>query len=116
MKYSKIMLTFFIILLFNNSHLTVSADHPLIASESIDSSNYIVQNISDEINYYAIIIGIEHDKPKTDMEFSNISANSCYQALLSGINWNEEHVHLLLNENASKEAIRSSIINWLDPL
>jgi hypothetical protein len=110
------MLTFFIILLFNISHLTISANHTLIASESGYSYNYNVQNISDEINYFAIIIGIEHDEPETNVELSNISAYSCYQALLSGINWKEEHVHLLLDENASKEAIRSSIINWLDPL
>lgn len=80
-----------------------------IHSQGIDSDG--------EQGYYAIIIGIE-DFNTVNSEEENIdeTALSFYNKLISGPNWHEENVKLILNEGATKSNIKSAIIDWLDPL
>ncbi len=72
--------------------------------------------LTNEPSYYAIIIGIE---PKSSSISSNKyideSAQSVYNQLIKGPNWNQENIKLLINENATKTNIKDAITSWLAP-
>lgn len=68
-----------------------------------------------EVEYYALIIGIEEfDSIEFPENFIDESAISVYEKLLECENWKEENIKLLLNKNASKANIKDSIVTWLD--
>ncbi|MCK5301485.1 MAG: caspase family protein, partial [Thermoplasmatales archaeon] len=75
------------------------------------------QQIRDDIEYYAIIIGIENF---IGIEFSDDyideTASAFYEKLRTGDNWKKDNIKILLNENATKNNIRESILNWLKPI
>ena len=64
-------------------------------------------------DYWAVIVSIgdykgnDHDIPLNDSELSCL-----YNAILAANNWNTSHVKLLLNENATRNAIINAF-NWL---
>ena len=68
-----------------------------------------------DVEYYAVVIGVEK------YEFLNFTAHyidedaiRMYNKLI-GNNWEEDHVRLLLNENATKNGIKDAI-DWLDSM
>ncbi|MCK4996536.1 MAG: hypothetical protein KAR55_06570, partial [Thermoplasmatales archaeon] len=78
-------------------------------------------NLEDEeyswnTNYYAVVMGVEEfvGVETPDEEYLDEAAIAFYQKLLSSENWKEENIKLLLNENATKDKIKDSIVNWLD--
>ncbi len=75
------------------------------------------QQISDDVEYYAIILGIENF---IGIEFSeqyiDETAFAFYEKLRTGDNWKKDNIKILLNENATKNNIRESILNWLKPI
>jgi len=70
----------------------------------------------EETNYYALVIGIEEfagfETP--DQEYLDDSATAFYNRLLECENWGAENIKFLLNEQATKDNISDSIVNWLD--
>lgn len=91
----------------------------LIASASISAattSENNIYNTSNERNYYALVIGIEEfvELESPDEEYLDESATAFYEKLVSSKNWNEENIRFLLNEQATKDNIHDSIVNWLD--
>jgi len=71
---------------------------------------------SNGVNYYAVIIGVEKFEgigpfPEDKLDDGAIDL---YNLLISSKNWKEENIKLLLNENATKDNIRDSIVDWLD--
>jgi hypothetical protein len=93
-----------LILFFLSSLLSVI---PLPSAEEI---------ISDETEYYALIVGVEKFAGVEYPEEDHIDddAIAMYDLLLNSSNWKEENIKILLNENATKNNIRDAIINWLD--
>jgi hypothetical protein len=77
-----------------------------------------ITEIIDDLEYYAIIIGIEEVQGVNlpEKKYIDETAEAFYNKLLLGDNWKNENIKLLLNEHATKENIRDLIINWLDPL
>ena len=74
---------------------------------------------SEDVEYYGLIIGIEKF---VDPEFNNLTreedridddAIAMYNLLLNSINWKEENIKLMLNENATKDKIKEAIEEWL---
>lgn len=95
---------FFIFLLFTGN--LVYIEHSTKASYQLEKN---------EINYYALVIGVEKFQDvELPGEYIDDAAISFYKKLLESENWKEENVKLLLNENATKNDIKNSIINWLD--
>lgn len=70
---------------------------------------------SAESNYYAVIVGIEEFKgyPTPEEQYLDESATAIYNRLVESPNWEAENILLLLNENATKEAIHEAITVWL---
>jgi len=97
--YSLILLSLIIVVLFFTCLPLVSAG----------------QSTSNDIEYYAIIIGTTMDNLE-NVEQGDISAKAVYQALENGVNWQPDHIKLLLNENVSPNMVQSLILDWLDPL
>ena len=66
--------------------------------------------------YYALIIGIERFMGIEDLPEDKLDdgAISIYNLFVNSKNWKEENIKILLNENATKENIKDSIVNWLD--
>ena len=78
-----------------------------------------IENVAHTIskpNYYAVIIGVEKYIEIDDLPEDKIddSAIDIYNLLIKSKNWEKENIKLLLNENATKENISNSIINWLN--
>ena len=75
------------------------------------------QQISDDVEYYAIIIGIENF---IGIEFSDNyideTALAFYEKLRTGDNWKKDNIKILLNQNATKNNIQESILNWQKPI
>ncbi|MEA2055527.1 MAG: caspase family protein [Candidatus Thermoplasmatota archaeon] len=82
---------------------------------SIASENEI--DVSNDVEYYAVIVGVErfqyYGTNETDERIDE-DALAIYEKLNGSINWNEENIKLLLNENATKADIQDAIVNWLD--
>lgn len=104
------------ILLFSNIFYPISAsnvDNNLI-QKSLSYQN--IKLLDSNSEYYAIIIGIEFFMNLDIETNNNISelALDFYRTLLLGDNWEKDNIKLILNENATKNNIKNSIINWLD--
>ncbi len=91
-----------------------------ISEETIISmkNHYSIRNnsqlfLENESHYWGVIISIgdykgnEHDIPLNRSELLCL-----YNALLSANNWNKSHIKLLINENATQNAIVNAF-NWL---
>lgn len=83
-----------------------------------ESPTESLQNKNTDQSYYAIIIGIEHYHNSIPPERTNIdeTAQAVYNQLLSGKKYHEENTQLLLNENATKNNIKNTLLHWLNPL
>lgn len=66
--------------------------------------------------HYAVIIGIDtyRDMENHDNTSVTNTAHQVYSHLLTADNWKKENIRLLLNDNATKENIKTTIIEWLD--
>ncbi len=86
-------------------------------SES-QSPQKIVTNYSQTSTHYAIIIGIETYLSTISSDRTTIdeTAADLYQELQQGKNWNKQNIRLIQNENATKQNIKQTILNWLDPI
>jgi len=107
---------FGIILMFVGAGAVASVD----IKDAKQLKSLVTESKSDHITfndtgYYALIIGVEEfegmEYPESDC--IDEDALSIYETLVSSINWDEENIKLLLNENATKENIHSAI-EWLD--
>ena len=69
-----------------------------------------------EPKYYAVVIGVEKFLEIDDLPEDKLDDNAIdiYNLLINSKNWERENIKLLLNENATKDSIRDSIVNWLD--
>jgi len=69
-----------------------------------------------EVDYYAVFIGIAEFKYIENLPEDKLDddAIAMHDLLINSKNWKEENTLLLTNENATKEAIQSSIVDWLD--
>ena len=72
---------------------------------SSDGKVYCFGSKPKETEYWAVIVGVR--KPGDE------DAKDIYSALLSSSNWKDDHIRLLINEDATKDNIHSSIINYL---
>lgn len=72
--------------------------------------------LSDDREYYALIVGVEKFKFSEDLPEDKIddTAIAMYELLINSHNWKEENIKMLLNENATKANIHDAIVNWLD--
>jgi len=95
---------------------SISSDEPIFGTKVyVDGPG--PGNLSvNEVNYYAVIIGVERFKGIEPLPEDKLDdgAISMYNLLISSKNWISENIKLLLNEDATKENIRDSIVNWLD--
>jgi len=84
-------------------------------NESIEKQLTIVE---EEPTYYAIIIGIEQYKNNIQSKRSTIdeSARAAYDKLITGKNFEEENIKLLINHNATKNSIKNTLLTWLEPI
>ena len=117
--YYKLFLVLFLLVFGSFSQISIGTNETLDQSKEIlyQSDDTFEENqVSiDERNYYAIIVGI--DEFDNNSNFNNTdTALSFYDQLIKGHNWIEENVKLLINEDATKSIIKSSIINWLNYL
>jgi len=70
--------------------------------------------LSNNSNSYAIIIGVGvFSGLNLQNEYINDTVLDIYNTLNLGDDWNNENIKLLLNENATKNNIKNSIISWL---
>jgi len=91
------------------------ATHVKIIKEGINNASS-GDTSDDEPDYYAVVIGVEKfieidDLPEDKLDDGAIDI---YNLLIKSKNWEKENIKLLLNENATKDSIRDSIVNWLD--
>ena len=89
--------------------------------DTIDASENQVNkptNSEEEPTSYAIIIGIERYKNNIQSKRTVIdeTATAVYNKLITGKNFDQENVKLLLNENATKNNIKNTLQNWLEPI
>jgi len=113
MKIKKIVCVSIIVLLFSTSFY-LSAEGRVIEKSSCSDEKLNAQ--SDDIEYYALLIGVEKFQDMEDFPEDKIDDGviAMQDLLLSSKNWKKENIKILLNENATKENIHDSIVNWLD--
>jgi hypothetical protein len=78
--------------------------------EKIDKANH------EDVEYYAVLIGVaefEYNETLPEDKLDD-DAIAMHELLINSKNWREENTLLLINENATKESIQSSIVDWLD--
>jgi hypothetical protein len=70
----------------------------------------------EDVEYYAVLIGVAEFKYIETLPEDKLDddAIAMHNLLRNSKNWKEENTLLLTNENATKEAIQDSIVNWLD--
>ena len=84
-------------------------------TKNLPRDNLVGKQENPEVEYYALIIGLEKfDSVEFDESFIDEAAVSMYEKLLECKNWKEENIKLLLNENATKDGIKDAIVTWLD--
>jgi hypothetical protein len=76
-------------------------------------SKSITVVIENKMDYWAIIIGIRDYKEIEDTWYTDKDAIELYDKL-KGV-WPEDHLKLLINEQASRSSIESVIKDWLAP-
>lgn len=89
----------------------------IVTSAYTMSNNEVVEELNNERNYYAVIVGVETFQG--NLSYENIvcideDAQGIYAELINSKNWKEENIKILINENASKKNIQNSITEWLD--
>jgi len=66
-----------------------------------------------ETEYWGVIVGIaDYDGRENDLPVSNAHMRLIYDVLVSKNNWDEDHVKLLLNDEAKKQDILDAL-DWL---
>ena len=84
---------------------------PIIQGDLIDPHDR--HNSIEETEYWAVIIGIaDYDGLRNDLPISQKHLRMMYEVLVSKSNWQEDHIKLLLNEEATRDAILESL-DWL---
>jgi len=89
-----------------------------VLSNSNDSQLTLTKNEQETPSHYAIIIGIEQYEHDITPRRTTIdeTAFAAYTKLKTGKNWHADNIKLLLNENATKNNIKKTILNWLNPI
>lgn len=67
--------------------------------------------------FYALLVGVERFSDMNLSMYAHLideSVVAMYNKLNSSSNWKTENIKILLNENATKENIHDTIVNWLD--
>ena len=84
--------------------------------ENLKQQNDLSNTSSDDVEYYALIIGVEifEGVEYPDETFIDEDALKMYDILANSLNWDEENIKLLLNEDATKDNIHDAITVWLD--
>jgi len=108
-----IILATLIILLTSSLSTIVPASSITKNKDTLESLDI---NSSDDVEYYAVLIGISEFKYIETLPEDKLDDNAIamHELLIKSNNWNEENTLLLTNENATKEAIQISIVDWLD--
>ena len=94
----------------------------LAFSESISLSDIEKSDIDNseenDVEYYALIIGVENFSgfyiPPDKTYYLAETAQGMYDFLKDYPNWKEENMKLLLDEDGTKDKIHDAIVNWLD--
>jgi hypothetical protein len=109
-------------MIYKHSYLKIAMMSILLVFTTIPSSVLANQSINDpfidekNIDYYAVIIGKSTHTCNQECELGDVSAQEVYQSLLNGVNWNQNNIRLLFNENVTPEKIKFTLLDWLDPL
>jgi hypothetical protein len=102
------------IFLFSITNLAFSESISLSDIERLEVDK-LEQN---DVEYYALIIGVENFSgfyiPEDKTYYLAETAQGMYDFLKSCPNWKEENMKLLLDEDGTKEKIHDAIVNWLD--
>jgi len=108
-----IIFAMLLMLLTSSFSITTYASSIAKNKDTLESLNI---ESSDDPEYYALIIGVERFKGIEPLPEDKIDdgAIDMYNLFINSKNWKEENIKLLLNENATKENIRDSIVTWLD--
>lgn len=111
---------FLLVILFFSSSFSLPSLASLGPIENCERGTVLNSSDSNNSNqsYYAIIVGIDHYQNDVQSDRVNINetALEIYSKLISGKNWNEKNIKLLINENATKTNIKSAFLDWLNPL
>lgn len=112
-KFSSLIIVGF--LLISMISMTLLVDSKNISLSSCEKSE-IEKLEKNEVEYYALIIGIEKflDVPIPEEYWIAETAIGVYDFLINCSNWKEENIKLLIDEEATKDTIQDSIITWLD--
>ena len=97
--------------------LTISKDYQgLMGAQYILAKCKTIGFYESNIDYWALIVGVgiyaEH--PEKEIH-SDISAEALYNSLLSSEHWQENHIKLIIRENATKTNITEGF-RWLDAM
>ena len=85
----------------------------LLSATNSGISDPISLEYSNEIEYWGVIIGISnYNGQKNDLPVSSTHLKKLYTTLLTSSNWEEDHIQLLLNEDAHQENILAAL-DWL---
>jgi len=107
--YLKVLTIFIFILLSSTS---INARTILKEETELQCSN----TINGDVEYYAVLIGISEFEDIDTLPEDKLDDDAIimHETLINSKNWKEENILLLTNEEGTKEAIRNSIIEWLD--
>jgi hypothetical protein len=85
----------------------------LLSATNSGISDPISFEYSNEIEYWGVIIGISDYKgQKNDLPVSSTHLKKLYTTLLTSSNWKEDHILLLINEDAHQQNILAAL-EWL---
>ena len=76
-----------------------------------------VNSSEDSTEFYAVIVtadSFQNYEPPMEMKYGKETAYEIYNTLLQSQNWKKDHIQLLVNQNATKNAINNSITCWLN--
>jgi len=106
------------LIIFFSANLTPISHALTHTQKPLDFFNEIENNQNSEISYYAIIIGVEDYQYISEQNRLSIdeTAQDVYDHLITGKNYSKENTRLLLNEQATKNNIKNTILSWLNPL
>jgi hypothetical protein len=103
--YSMLRRILFLIGLLSLVLVPVSQGGPLTINQESVRTN--------EVNYWGVIVGISDYQGETnDLPVSTSHLQILYNTLLESVNWQQDHIRLLLNEEATYDAVLSSL-DWL---
>jgi len=76
-----------------------------------------VGSSADSTEFYAVIVAVDSFQsyePPMEAKYGKETAYEIYNTLLRSQNWKKDHIQLLVNQNATKNAINHSITCWLN--